>query len=134
MRVRQESEIYSGERDGPASMGTPPGALPPPPPPTYYAPPPYGPGAPVGPPIGWPTPAYRYGTSARELIGKIRDGVRWYLVALVLSLLSAIGSAVVTGYVVSSAFGLGGTSLPRSGVAASTTAASLGLGLLGLLV
>ncbi|MCI4332959.1 MAG: hypothetical protein L3K01_04435 [Thermoplasmata archaeon] len=115
-------------------MGAPPGALPPPPPPPYYAPPYPGQMTPVGPPLGSPPTGYRYGPPARELIRKIGDGVRWYLVTLVLSLLSAIGSAVLTGYVVSSAFGLGGSSLPSAGLSASSTALAIGLGVLGLLV
>lgn len=115
-------------------MGAPPGALRPPPPPTYYAPPYSGSMAPIGPPIGMPPTGYRYGPPARELIRKIGDGVRWYLITLVLSLLAAIGSAVLTGYVVSSAFGFGGTSLPSAGISASSAALSLGLGVLGILV
>ena len=88
----------------------------------------------MGPPLGYSAPPYRYGPPVREQIAKIHDGILWYLVTQFLSVVSGIGSALVTGYVLTTSVGIGNGNLPNAGIAAASIGAEYALGLLGLLV
>jgi hypothetical protein len=113
---------------------------PPPPPPPWLPPPPpsdsaaLGSIAPVGPPLpppparGWefrPTPVSEY-------LGRIDDGIRWYLATLALTLLSAVISAAYVGYVVSGVFS--GGSLSTSAASSLSPGVSDGLSLSAFVV
>jgi hypothetical protein len=100
-------------------MGAPDWAQTPPPMPTPYP----GPIVPVGPPIGFASPFVSYRPPAREFLRKIGDGIRWYLVVLLIDLIVGVLSAVLTGYVLSPTLTLGGSSLPSAGVAGISTVA-----------
>jgi hypothetical protein len=109
-----------------------------PPPPPAWPPPPvaYQPRAgaypPAGPPVGpgswW---AFRP-LPVREHLGRIREGIRWYLLVLLLNFLSAIAGAAFVGYVVGGVFSGSTANAPTAG-AAVASGVSTALGLVGLL-
>ena len=72
----------------------------------------------------YPQPGWGYGPSVTGLLGRIRDGVRWYVIALILALINAVAGAVFTGFV-SGSFGSSFTSNTKSGALVSGSSAAV---------
>ncbi|MCI4320736.1 MAG: hypothetical protein L3K05_00290 [Thermoplasmata archaeon] len=103
-------------------------------PPSPFAPPPPSGIAPVGPPIMGPPAGWAYGPSVPELLGRVNEGVRWYLIVLILQFLGAAASAAVSGYVLGGgAFAAPISGNTNGGAFASVLLLGLGLAIFGVL-